>query len=232
MRWNHRYFHDFINAHFFFIFIARRKTKERQKEKQAKVIDCLFFGKLQIYKWFMIIIFTFLVRIFSAMDVADSSRSRSSIGAIDGPCSPRTLTKMKRTHRQRKRWKKFNATKKIDGFCTSVDSLALTVWPTPLRLLCCCCLLVILILRNNCTISRCNVVKFRLNKCCTEIIDLRKTFVNFSSAFFARGTDRRIRNGQTLNFCNGFVVFVWLLIDGNLLIVRCKIASVFFYFRE
>lgn len=169
--------------------------------------------------------FTFLVRIFSAIDVADSSRSRSSMGAIDGPCSPCTLTKTKRTHRHRKRWNKFNATTIIEGFCTSFDSLALTVWP--ICCCCCCCLVVIFILRNNCANPRLNVVKSRLIKFCSEIIDLRKYFRNFSIAFFACGTFRRIRNDQKWNrdVDNTCFVFDCTLTDVNLLIVRCKIAT-------
>lgn len=171
------------------------------------------------------IIFTFLVRIFSAIDVADSSNNRLSIGAMDGPCSPCTLTKIKRTHRQKNRCNKFNATKKIDGFfgCKSFISLVLAIWPI-------CCLLVIVILWKNCAALRVNLLKSRLNKSFTEITDIRTKFCNFSSAFFARGTDdRRKRNNPKFNRNiddnTDFLVFDCTLTGGNLLIVRCKIAS-------
>lgn len=154
------------------------------------------------------------------------------MGAIDGPCSPCTWLTMNRTHRQRKRCIKFRATTMIDGFCKSVPSLALAKCePT-----CCLPLIVPLVtvlmdLRKNCAVSRQMLIKSCSITFRTELNDLRKMFVNFASACFARcDADRRMGNDQKLNRrrCDAFdTVFVFdcTLTDVNLLIVRCKIAS-------
>lgn len=51
--------------------------------------------------------FTCLVRIFSAIVVAESSNNRSSIGGIDFPCLPYTSINTKRTNVHKIWWKKF-----------------------------------------------------------------------------------------------------------------------------
>lgn len=163
---------------------------------------------------------TFFVRIFSAIDVADSRSNKSSIGGIDGPCSPCVLTKMNRTHKQMKRCNKFNATKRIDGFA-ALFAKSLALPPSPI-----CCFVAIINVRILCVVLLRNWCKKLLFKWCrAAVIDLCKTLLNVPSALWARRrVKRRKCNGQ--KWCDGiFWSFTCTLGTCDLLLNRFSIAT-------
>lgn len=171
---------------------------------------------------------TFFVRIFSAIDEADSSKRRSSMGGIDGPCSPCRLTMMNRTHRPKNRCNKFSATTNTDGLRTVPSAVSRTLFSPA------CCFVAIISLWNVCVNCRKTVWK----NCSKNVvvIDFRANRLSFSSAFCAR-RDRLIRCGQKLNrivfrcFCDCTWV-VLLMAALQLLNERWKIATfnaIFFF---